>query len=107
MHEELLARIANLITNKRLLDKVHDIRRELFALATIALQGQGPVYTVAMLAQIVFYGIGLLGWLSVSLRENAVVRIVYFFIQTNLALAQAFIAYLFGKRMTVWAPSQR
>lgn len=35
LHEELLARINNLITNKRLLDKVHDIRRELFSLATI------------------------------------------------------------------------
>jgi len=34
LHEELLVRIHNLITNKRLLDKVHDIRRELFALAT-------------------------------------------------------------------------
>ncbi len=34
LHEELLARIGNLITNKRLLDKVHDIRRELFAMAT-------------------------------------------------------------------------
>jgi two-component system cell cycle response regulator len=35
LHQELLVRIANLITNKRLLDKVHDIRRELFALATV------------------------------------------------------------------------
>jgi two-component system cell cycle response regulator len=35
LHEELLIRTNNLITNKRLLDKVHDIRRELFALATI------------------------------------------------------------------------
>jgi len=34
LHEELIIRIANLITNKRLLDKVHDIRRELFSLAT-------------------------------------------------------------------------
>ena len=34
LHEELLVRIGNLITNKRLLDKVHDIRRELFSLAT-------------------------------------------------------------------------
>ncbi len=34
LHEELLVRIHNLITNKRLLDKVHDIRRELFAMAT-------------------------------------------------------------------------
>jgi two-component system cell cycle response regulator len=34
LHEELMVRIGNLITNKRLLDKVHDIRRELFSLAT-------------------------------------------------------------------------
>ncbi len=34
MARELLIRINNLITNKRLLDKVHDQRRELFALAT-------------------------------------------------------------------------
>jgi hypothetical protein len=34
--EELLVRINNLITNKRLLDKVHDIRRELFARIVIA-----------------------------------------------------------------------
>ena len=34
LQEELLIRISNLITNKRLLDKVHDIRRELYALAT-------------------------------------------------------------------------
>ena len=32
--EELLIRINNLITNKRLLDKVHDIRLDLYALAT-------------------------------------------------------------------------
>ncbi len=34
MARELLVRIGNLITNKRLLDKVHDQRRDLFALAT-------------------------------------------------------------------------
>lgn len=32
--DEMLIRVKNLITNKRLLDKVHDQRRELFALAT-------------------------------------------------------------------------
>lgn len=32
--DELLVRVKNLITNKRLLDKVHDQRRELFSLAT-------------------------------------------------------------------------
>jgi two-component system, cell cycle response regulator len=34
LSEELLLRINNLITNKRLLDKIHDQRRELYTLAT-------------------------------------------------------------------------
>jgi len=34
MVEELLVRVGNLITNKRLLDKVHDQKRELYSLAT-------------------------------------------------------------------------
>ncbi|MCP4234838.1 MAG: diguanylate cyclase, partial [Aestuariibacter sp.] len=34
MPEELVVRIGNLISNKRLLDEVHDIRRELFLAAT-------------------------------------------------------------------------
>ncbi len=34
LNEELLVRVKNLITNKRLLDRVHDIRRDLFAIAT-------------------------------------------------------------------------
>ena len=32
--DELLVRVKNLISNKRLLDKVHDIRRELYSMAT-------------------------------------------------------------------------
>ncbi len=34
MTEELLVRVSNLITNKKLLDKVHDQKRDLFAMAT-------------------------------------------------------------------------
>lgn len=78
-----------------------------FAVLTLALQGQGIVYTAALLAQLLFYGLGIVGWLFGAARENTAVRIVFFFIQTNLALAQATLAYLSGKRMTVWAPSQR
>ena len=52
-------------------------------------------------------GIALLGWISTRARENAVVRIIFFFVQTNLALAQAVWSFLVGKRMTVWTPSRR
>jgi len=79
----------------------------LFAITTLMLQGQGIIYTVALVAQVLFYALALLGWLSVTMRENTLVRLVFFFVQTNLALAQATAAFLLGKRMTVWAPSKR
>ena len=78
-----------------------------FAALTLMLQGQGLIYTVALWAQIAFYALALGGWLSAQLRQNAIVRIIFFFVQTNLALAQATVAFIFGKRMTVWTPSQR
>jgi cellulose synthase/poly-beta-1,6-N-acetylglucosamine synthase-like glycosyltransferase len=79
----------------------------LFAIATLMLQGQGIIYTVALVAQALFYLLALLGWISTAMRENTLVRLVFFFVQTNLALAQATAAFLLGKRMTVWAPSKR
>jgi len=78
-----------------------------FAIVTLQLQGQGAVYQWALVAQLVFYSIALLGWISARLRENAVVRIVFFFVQTNLALALAVMSFILGKRMTVWSPSSR
>ena len=79
----------------------------IFAVLTLLLQAQGGIYQVALVVQLVFYGIALLGWLSVGARGNSVVRIIFFFVQTNLALAQAVASFLIGKRMTVWTPSQR
>jgi glycosyltransferase involved in cell wall biosynthesis len=79
----------------------------LFAVLTVLLQGQGMVYTLALYAQIIFYIIAIAGLLSVRMRENTLVRIVFFFVQTNLALAQAVVSFIFGRRMTVWTPSQR
>jgi hypothetical protein len=73
----------------------------------VMLQGQGMVYTLALYVQIIFYIIAIAGLLSARMRENTLVRIVFFFVQTNLALAQALVSFIFGRRMTVWTPSQR
>jgi len=78
-----------------------------FAVVTLIQQGQGVIYMLALVAQLVFYVLALAGWLSPWIRENVVVRIIFFFVQTNLALAQATLMFLSGKRMTVWTPSQR
>lgn len=74
---------------------------------TLLLLDHGVVYRVALGLQAVFYLLALAGWLSAGLRGNAVVRIIFFFVQTNLALAQAAVLFLAGKRMTTWTPSKR
>jgi len=79
----------------------------IFAVSTLLLQGQGYIYRLALIAQLIFYAIALLGWMSARSRENALVRLVFFFVQTNLALAQAVMLFMLGKRMTVWTPSRR
>lgn len=78
-----------------------------FLVLSIMLQGQGVIYTLALVAQLIFYGLAFAGWLSVGLRKNTLVKIIYFFVQTNLALAQATVSFILGTRMTVWTPSKR
>ncbi len=78
-----------------------------FLLLTLLLQGEGIIYTLALIAQSMFYGLALIGWLSLSSRKNTLVKIIFFFVQTNLSLAQATLSYMLGKRMTVWTPSKR
>lgn len=74
---------------------------------TLLLLEQGVVYQVALVLQVVFYLLALAGWLSPGVRKIAVVKIIFFFVQTNIALAQAAVLYLSGKRMTTWNPSRR
>jgi cellulose synthase/poly-beta-1,6-N-acetylglucosamine synthase-like glycosyltransferase len=78
-----------------------------FAILTLALADEGFVYQVALWLQVIFYGVAAIGWLFGNLRKNTAVRIIFFFVQTNLALAYALMSFLAGKRMTVWTPSQR
>jgi hypothetical protein len=79
----------------------------LFAASTLALTGQGIVYRLALWLQVIFYGLAAIGGLSSTLRKFTAVRIIFFFFQTNLALAHALIYFLAGRRMTVWTPSRR
>ena len=79
----------------------------IFLLITLYLQGEGLIYTIALVAQLAFYLVALAGWISQRLRKNTLIKIIFFFVQTNLALAQATISFMLGKRMTVWTPSKR
>lgn len=79
----------------------------LLLVSSLLLAGKGGIYALVMAGQLVFYGLAISGHFSPGLRRHTVVKIPYFFCQVNLAVAHACISFFSGKRMTVWAPSQR
>jgi glycosyltransferase involved in cell wall biosynthesis len=74
---------------------------------TLVVYGQHWVYSLALWGQLAFYGVALAGHLAPRLRGRAAVRIIYFFVQVNVAIAQATLQFLAGRRMTTWQPSAR
>ena len=65
------------------------------------------LYCIILVPQILLYLAAFIGWLSVKSRNLTAIKIPYFFIQVNIAIAHASIQYLFGKRVTMWKPSKR
>lgn len=78
----------------------------LFAV-TLAIHGCHWLYALALWGQAGFYGVALAGHWYPRLRALTPVRIVYFFVQANVAVAQATLYFLIGQRMTTWQPSSR
>jgi len=73
----------------------------------LLLLDQHMIYRLVLLGQALFYLTAFAGYLYKPLRNNKVIKIVYFFVQVNLAIAQAMIMYVTGNRITRWEPSKR
>jgi len=65
------------------------------------------LFGLMLLGQVAFYGLGAAAFFHAGLREHKLVKLIYFFIQVNLAIAQAMILYLRGQRIARWEPSKR
>ena len=78
-----------------------------FAIVSVASVPKGPIFLLLCLLQLVFYGVAAIGHFVAESRELMPVRIVYYFVVANIALAHAAVSYLFGVRMTVWTPTSR
>ena len=72
-----------------------------------ALTGTHWFFGLTLLGQIAFYAIALGAHLVPTLREPLVPRLIYFFVQVNVAIAHATVQFLRGRRMSVWAPTAR
>ena len=76
-------------------------------LSNLALAGAGPLYRVLLGLQLAGYACVAAAHLIPALRSFGPLRIAYFFVQANVALAEAGARYLAGQRVTVWEPSVR
>ena len=65
------------------------------------------VYRLAVVIQVAVYVGIVVAHLLPGLRRNLLLRIGYYFVQVNIAIAHATVLFLAGRRMTVWEPSKR
>ncbi|MGH8628367.1 MAG: glycosyltransferase family 2 protein [Gammaproteobacteria bacterium] len=74
---------------------------------SVLLAGNGVLYATVLALQVAAYGAAVAGWLIPWARDIALLRVSYFFMQVNVAMAHAVVAFLVGKRITMWNPSAR
>lgn len=64
-------------------------------------------YALLLSSQLFFYGLAMTGLLVKSLQRYNIIKIPYFFMQVNIAIAHAGLQFISGKRITKWEPSKR
>ena len=65
------------------------------------------LYTLCLLGQLALYGTAVAAWIVEKARNHPLVRLIYFFVQVNVAIAEASCRFVSGQRMTTWKPSAR
>ena len=78
-----------------------------FILVSYSLLGSHWFFSLVFVGQVGFYSVAGIAHYSARVKSHSIARIVYFFVQVNVAIADATLQFLSGKRMTVWQPSAR
>lgn len=73
--------------------------------SNVILAATSNFFLLLLIGQFIFYGIGIYGWITQSLK--GVLKIPMFFMVVNVAIAVAWWKYLSGKRVMLWEPSER
>ena len=71
------------------------------------LLGEGLFYQLVFACQMAAYVVVALAWKIEALRENTLIKLGFFFVQVNIAIADATVRFLKGERMVTWKPSER
>jgi hypothetical protein len=75
--------------------------------SNLALAQKGWFYTIALLVQFAFYGIGILGATGRVVFNRSLLKIPMYFLTVNYAILVAWKRYLTGQRIVMWKPSER
>lgn len=75
--------------------------------SSAVLAPQHAFYAVALVVQLAGYALVAVAHFVPALRRLMPIRLACFFVQVNLALAEAGIAFLRGRRIMIWEPSAR
>jgi len=67
----------------------------------------GWIYQLTLFGQIMFYAAALLAHINERIRNIGPVKLIYFFVQVNIALMDSALKFFSGARMTTWKPSAR
>lgn len=76
-------------------------------LSNLLLWNQHWLFSLTLIAQVIFYLLSIIGSLFSAAKQNALIKISFFFVQVNLAITQAMLMFLYGKRITRWESSKR
>lgn len=78
-----------------------------FFIISAMIAGHSWFYSIIFIGQLAFYIAALLAQFLPDLRSVGAIKLIYFFVQVNVALLDAAIKFLAGQRMTTWKPSAR
>lgn len=76
-------------------------------LTNVVLSSNSASYFIIMSIHLGFYIIAIRGWLAKSPPSGALFKIPLYFVTVNMAIVVAWWRFLRGKRMVMWAPSER
>lgn len=76
-------------------------------IANAVLSAKSVGYSLIFLFHLAFYVIALGGWATKSTPTHALFKIPVYFVTVNAAILAAWWRYIRGRRMVMWAPSER
>ncbi len=79
----------------------------LFVVSTIGTIQHDTISTIMFALQLLFYSSALLGKYSEMLKKIFFIKIPFYFMEVNAAIAVAWLQYAAGKRVKMWEPSKR